>query len=60
MKPFKNVLLAIYIIIEMLAIIFFLIKEISAITFVLLTISMSLMIALFFMDRNKAKRKIDS
>ena len=55
MKKYKQVLLVTYILIELLAIIFFLMKEINGTTFILLSLSMSLMIALFFWNRYKTK-----
>lgn len=53
MKTFKNILLFTYIIIELLAIVLFILKEISAKTFFLIAISMSLMIGLYFYNKNK-------
>lgn len=55
MKTYKNILLASYVLIEILAIILFVSNKMSTTTFFLISMSMALMIGLYFMDRNKQK-----
>ena len=57
MKIYKNVLLVLYIAMEMLALVLFLKGQISGSSFFLIAMSMSLMIGLYFLDRNTSKRK---
>lgn len=56
MKIFKNILLGTYVLIEILAIVLFVSNKMSATSFFLISTSMSLMIGLYFMDRNKQKK----
>ena len=57
MKIYKNVLLVLYIAMEILALVLFLKGQISGSSFFLIAMSMSLMIGLYFLDRNTSKRK---
>ncbi len=57
MKTYKNIVLALCIVMEILLIIFFYLGEISANTFFLSGMSMALIIGLYFYDRNKRKNK---
>ena len=57
MKIFKTILLLVYIIIEILATIFYLNKEMSAKVFFLIAVSMSMVIGLYFLDKHKMKSK---
>jgi len=53
MKNYKNVLLIVYIAIELVAIYLFIIDEISSTVFFLIAIAMALMIGLYFFNRHK-------
>jgi ABC-type multidrug transport system permease subunit len=57
MKKFKHFLLFTYFIIEILAIIFYTNKEINSKVFILISISMSIMIGLYFYNRNQLSEK---
>jgi hypothetical protein len=57
MKKFKNFLLFTYFIIEILAIVFYINKEINSKVLILISISMSLMIGLYFYNRSQLSEK---
>ena len=57
MKKFKNFLLFTYFIIEILAIVFYINKEINSKVLILISISMSLMIGLYFYNRSQLNKK---
>lgn len=56
MKSYKTFLLVIYIAIETLAILLFIFEEINSTTFFLLSLSMTLMVGLYFYDKNKVEK----
>ncbi len=53
MKTYKFILLLVFFSIELTAIVLFLLKEINSLVLTLISITMSMMIALYFMDRYK-------
>lgn len=57
MKTYKNILFVIYLLIEIFTIILFATHNISSKLFILITLSMSLMIGLYFLDKNKVSSK---
>jgi ABC-type multidrug transport system permease subunit len=57
MKKFKIFLLFTYFIIEILAIVFYINKEINSKVLILISISMSLMIGLYFYNRSQLSEK---
>jgi hypothetical protein len=56
MQTYKNVLLIIFIIIELLAVFLFVINELNEKAFFFIELSMALMIGLYFMDIQRTKK----
>jgi len=57
MKTYKIILAIVFVVIELIGIVLFILKRIDQLSFILISMSMSLMLALYFMDRNKEAQK---